>query len=479
MGGDAGGIRVGSPRAVVPQSGSSSAASGKLPGSGGVGFTLRPEQAEAVAWMVAREGAPDVRGGVLADNVGAGKTFVVAALIAEAPLWPTLVLVPKSLIWQWIGVLNDAGLQGDLHVVLGGGGGRRRPGAKRLPPPKLSENRSLNLPRLVLATHGCLLAKTFAETSEIAGRDWGRVVVDEAHCAKNPRSRTHKALCALKASARWALTATPVQNSRADLLALARFLGVVTEDVKLVRDLYVLRRGCGGDSEGPEVPNGSIAPGVARPRRLPPRTVRNETVVLTNAWEKEIYKKAQEAMESAEKEEAEERDGKADEGGGEDGGEDGGEARVQPKGALATPSVSEACGRGRGGWELQLRCRQAATHPGLYFASMAASAGRAGDHKLSVELEGLAAKARALPADEASSKIAFLCADVARNVGEKSVVFCDWVAEMQTVADALLAAGAEVYQVNFSNSWSAPHPAGGGAQEFKSLTKIPRGSRDA
>jgi len=343
--------------------------------------TLRTQQRQAVDWMSARERGSPPCGGILADNVGAGKTFVVAALTASAPLWPTLVLVPKSVLWQWIEVLHRFGLGSELCVV----------GSKTT----YAMQRAATC-KLVLATHGLLLSPFLAE------RKWGRIVVDEAHCAKNPRSRTHRALCGLKAHARWALSATPVQNCVADLLALARFVGVLTDDAQMVRELYVLRR-CGGEADDQQ--NKAAIPLTVRTVRLP----------LRYKAEEAAYALAREEAKGEEEE---------DEFEGEEGEQEMGSAAAHTR-----------------AWEIQLRCRQAATHPALYYGSLARrlqmqGVGGGGEAGLSIEMAALAARVRRDP----SAKIAFVVEDIAAaRCG--CVVFCDWIDEMRLVEEALVADG--------------------------------------
>eukprot|EP00300_Choanocystis_sp_HF-7_P006306 c14617_g1_i1.p1 GENE.c14617_g1_i1~~c14617_g1_i1.p1 ORF type:complete len:669 (+),score=140.14 c14617_g1_i1:556-2562(+) len=53
---------------------------------------------------------------------------------------------------------------------------------------------------------------------------WHRIVLDEGHCIRNPRTKTAQACTKLRADRRWILSGTPVQNSLNDLYSLLRFL---------------------------------------------------------------------------------------------------------------------------------------------------------------------------------------------------------------------------------------------------------------
>ena len=58
-------------------------------------------QYDGIQWALDKEHNSEHYGGLLADEVGLGKTFQMIALILANKVSKSLVLVPKSLINQW------------------------------------------------------------------------------------------------------------------------------------------------------------------------------------------------------------------------------------------------------------------------------------------------------------------------------------------------------------------------------------------
>ncbi len=75
---------------------------------------------------------------------------------------------------------------------------------------------------------------------------WGRVVLDEGHEIRSKSSKIHSSMKTLTSNIRWVISGTPVYNSMSDFVALCGFIGlpkeVVQGAVDKVRKNYVLRR---------------------------------------------------------------------------------------------------------------------------------------------------------------------------------------------------------------------------------------------
>jgi len=165
----------------------------------GLRATLRDYQRRGVAWMaqLANLGL----GGCLADDMGLGKTIQVIALHLQlAGRGPTLVVCPSTLLGTW---------EREFERFAPDVPTRRYHGAGR----NLSD---LAPDEVVLTTYG-VVRQDHRVLGEIA---WGLAVADEAQHAKNPLSRTARALRTLPSATRIALTGTPVENRLSELWSI-------------------------------------------------------------------------------------------------------------------------------------------------------------------------------------------------------------------------------------------------------------------
>lgn len=168
---------------------------------------LRSYQGEGLAWLesIAASGF----GGILADDMGLGKTIqVIAYLLRRATVprsgpRPSLVVLPKSLVFNWIAEIEKFGPR--LRVLDFAGPNR---GLLRA-----------NDYDVVVTTYHVLKN----ELDRFEKIEFDSIVIDEAQAIKNPGSQVAQAVFALKGRHRFALSGTPIENSLVDLFSLLRF----------------------------------------------------------------------------------------------------------------------------------------------------------------------------------------------------------------------------------------------------------------
>jgi len=92
-----------------------------------------------------------------------------------------------------------------------------------------------------LFSHSVLRFNLFAADKNVPllAVAWERIILDEAHQVRNPRSQTAQAVCRLRSAFRWAVTGTPIQNKELDMYSLIRFLRCAPFDEYKVWKLWV------------------------------------------------------------------------------------------------------------------------------------------------------------------------------------------------------------------------------------------------
>ncbi|KAK9354830.1 SNF2 family N-terminal domain-containing protein [Lipomyces doorenjongii] len=187
---------------------------------------LLPFQREGLHWLVAQEQS-QYKGGILADEMGMGKTIQTIALLLSEPRGkPNLVVVPTVAIMQWKSEIasNTAGkLTTSIYH-----------GATRVEDPKKLKSFD------VIITSYSVLESVYRKEhagfrrsdgvykarSALHAIKYHRVILDEAHNIKDRQCNTAKAAFALNTERRLCLSGTPLQNRIGELYSLIRFLRI-------------------------------------------------------------------------------------------------------------------------------------------------------------------------------------------------------------------------------------------------------------
>jgi len=189
--------------------------SGVKPGKEPLGFQgeLRQYQREGIGWLnFLREFG---FGGCLADDMGLGKTVQILALLQSRRMrrvhdgeqrQPSLVVVPKSLVFNWIDEAERFAPR--LRVVNYTGTDRA----------EILEN--VDDCDLLVTTYGTL-RRDIVKLKDIK---FDYVILDEAQAIKNHNSQIAKASRLLTADHRLALSGTPIENHLGELWSLFEFL---------------------------------------------------------------------------------------------------------------------------------------------------------------------------------------------------------------------------------------------------------------
>ncbi|GEM_PF-1189356 len=186
--------------------------------------TLRDYQQASLAWFA---GLRELgMGGCLADEMGLGKTIQVLAMLAAehvethakprktsaakrttaAPRRPTLLVVPRSIVRNWIEEASRFVPQ--LRIADLSQGDRDLADA------------AFDSLDVAVVTYGTLLR----DIETLSRREFQYVILDEAQAIKNQAARTTKAAKCLRAQHRLAMTGTPIENHLGELWSLMEFL---------------------------------------------------------------------------------------------------------------------------------------------------------------------------------------------------------------------------------------------------------------
>ncbi len=147
-------------------------------------------------------------GGILADDMGLGKSLQIIALLLSKRGGTSIIVCPTTLVLNWVNEFEK--FAPELKVLAVSGNGEER---KAL----INEIGDFD----VIVTSYELLRRDEELYKDTAFKF---AVIDEAQYIKNPETKNARAVKKLTASHRFALTGTPVENSLAELWSIFDFL---------------------------------------------------------------------------------------------------------------------------------------------------------------------------------------------------------------------------------------------------------------
>lgn len=171
--------------------------------------TLRNYQKTGYRWL--RTLSKYGFGGILADEMGLGKTIQVIALllsVQEELKHPALILCPASLVYNWENELHRFAPELSVRVISGTAQEREE---------LLQQEEHAQ----VWVTSYDLLKRDLEQYEKT---DFSYQIIDEAQVIKNHSTQGAKAVKAIHAAHRFALTGTPMENRLSELWSIFDYL---------------------------------------------------------------------------------------------------------------------------------------------------------------------------------------------------------------------------------------------------------------
>jgi SNF2 family DNA or RNA helicase len=170
---------------------------------------FKEHQSEGIEWVINRETNPDLGspGGFLCDEMGLGKTILMIGAMFINPKKHTLIVLPKSLLDQWLNALIKFSHLESQHILV-------HHGTKK-------SAKSISEYSVVITTYGMISTRQPTQKvpnykSPLWSQMWDRIIFDESHHLRNNYNSQFSGALFLKASIKWMVTGTPINNKEMD-----------------------------------------------------------------------------------------------------------------------------------------------------------------------------------------------------------------------------------------------------------------------
>lgn len=167
-------------------------------------------QEKCLRWMIHRENS-EYPGGILALDMGLGKTLLTIATICNNPT-KTLVVVPKNIVYQWASELEKFAPDLKVRVVMADESNKN--------------NFSAGDETVILVPISLFSAMKSPTENTFLSQKFDRIVIDEAHLIRNHKTKSFKLLASMDSRVKWALTGTPIVKNDDNFRTLLDFIGI-------------------------------------------------------------------------------------------------------------------------------------------------------------------------------------------------------------------------------------------------------------
>lgn len=166
---------------------------------------LKNYQIDGYKWMMR---TLSWSGGVcLADDMGLGKTIqTIAVMLQKSDDGPILVVAPTSVVLNWQSELMKFAPSLNTKIL-------------NQCAQKTKTIEEISFGDVLVASYGMMLT----QIANLEKKEWGIIVLDEAHAIKNYNTKAFKSAVRLNGKNRIVLTGTPIQNHFSEIWSLFHF----------------------------------------------------------------------------------------------------------------------------------------------------------------------------------------------------------------------------------------------------------------